>query len=178
MRILLPKNLYDLRSDWGPLFFLAGPTLGAGDWRRTFCKELEKISPNFCAALPCRYRTRHPLMRYHIKGKRNYFDRQLTWERFYLHRADCIVFWLPCESKKRPRKDKNPYAMDTRGELGEWRGHLVHNPNLKVIVGAEPDFPGLSQIQRNFNLALRMDFPIYPTLAQTAAAAAATSRRP
>jgi hypothetical protein len=37
--------------------------------------------------------------------------------------------------------------------------------------GAEPSFPGLGQIQRNFNFATKSKFPIYGTLAETVAAA-------
>ena len=83
----------------------------------------------------------------------------------------CLIFWLPCESKIYPRTGGEPYAMDTRGELGEWRGRLMNDPDLRIVIGAEPGFPGLSQISRNFSLATKSDFPIYGSLAETIAAA-------
>jgi len=61
--------------------------------------------------------------------------------------------------------------MDTRGELGEWRWR-IKTGQARVVIGAEPAFPGLSQIQRNFNAALGREFPIYPSIAETAKAAA------
>jgi len=109
-----------------------------------------------------------------MSGREDYFDRQLTWERYYLDLAattGCLIFWLPSESQVNPRIGSDPYAMDTRGELGEWRGQLMHNPSLRVVVGADRGFPGLSQIQRNFSLATKSVFPIYETLAETVAAA-------
>ena len=109
-----------------------------------------------------------------MTGNEDYSDRQLTWERHSLDIAaekGCLIFWLPSESKVNPRTGSDPYAMNTRGELGEWRGRLEHDPKLRVVVGAEPEFPGLSQIQRNFSFATKSDFPIYGTLAETVEAA-------
>ncbi|HEV8666723.1 MAG TPA: hypothetical protein VN665_02640 [Candidatus Paceibacterota bacterium] len=66
--------------------------------------------------------------------------------------------------------------MDTRGELGEWRGRMMsHNPSktygINVVIGAEPDFLGLSQIQRNYSQALGYEFPIFHSMESTAHAA-------
>lgn len=66
--------------------------------------------------------------------------------------------------------------MDTRGELGEWRGRMMANKKLRVIVGAEPDFPGLSQIARNWNQALRKNIPIRSTLEEVVTIAIAKVR--
>lgn len=174
MRIVLPKTLCEVDPNHGPLFFLAGPGRGGGDWQFECCRESLKHLPNFYAALPCRYLPTHPLLTFHSPGVENYFDRQLTWERYYLELAGtsgCIIFWLPYEDTADPRIGSEPYAMDTRGELGEWRGRLIYDRNLRVVVGAEKDFPGLSQIERNFRQALKLEFPIYSTLADTVAAA-------
>lgn len=176
MKIALPKTLCKIDPNYGPLFFLAGPVRGGDDWQTKCCEEIRKHLPNFHAALPCRYQEDHPLIPFRMTGKDDHFDRQLTWERHYLDMAaatGCIIFWLPNESKVNPRVGSDPYAMDTRGELGEWRGRLMHDPNLRVIIGAEPDFPGLSQIQRNFSFATKSDFPIYGTLVETVTAAIA-----
>lgn len=176
MRIILPKTHYEANFEYGPLFFLAGPVRGGADWQANCCDEIEKYFDRFHAAVPCQYRDgKSRLLKHKVSGDTTYFDRQLTWERHYLDIASekgCIIFWLPCEDKSFPRNDEDgPYAMDTRGELGEWRGRMMHNPKLRVVIGAQKDFPGLSQIQRNFNFALGYDFPIYETLEETVAAA-------
>lgn len=61
--------------------------------------------------------------------------------------------------------------MDTRGELGEWRGRMIYDQTLRVVIGAKEGFRGLSQIQRNFNEALGYEFPIFKTLSETVDAA-------
>jgi len=177
MRIILPKTLCDIDPDYGPFFFLAGPVRGGGDWHVQCCEEIRKHVPHFYAALPCRYAADHPLMPFRLGGKEGHFAHQLSWERHYLALAatsGCLIFWLACESKTEPRTDGNPFAMDTRGELGEWRGRMMSDRNLRVVLGAESGFPGLDQIRRNFDEALGdSEFVIYPTLAETVAAAVA-----
>ncbi len=174
MKLLLPKDLVQLSPAGGPLFFLAGPIRGGGDWQNQASCMIGNYIPNCYIANPRRYDGLHPLWKYRMVGDDKYFDRQLTWERHYLDlasRRGCIIFWLPCESETAPRTGEGSYAMDTRGELGEWRGRLMHNRDLPIVIGAEVNFPGLSQIQRNFNLALGTDFTIYPTLGSTISAA-------
>ena len=103
------------------------------------------------------------------------FAHQLDWERHYMKLAahmtgaknGCLVFWLPLESREFLRLDGNPYAMDARDELGEWRCRMVHDRRHSVVIGAEPGFPGLSGIQRRFSAALGYDFPIETTLEET-----------
>jgi hypothetical protein len=171
VKIILPKTNVDLapyRRAWLPFFFLAGPIKGGGDWQHRMCLELERRVGDFVAAIPCRYTSGHPLFAHQVEGDGPAFDRQLTWERHYLALASirgCIIFWLPEESKAHPRDDGLPYAMDTRGELGEWRWRM--KSSVQVVIGAEPDFPGLAVIQRNFNLALGYtdeNYPIYGDL--------------
>lgn len=189
MRVILPKTkrVPNYRNE--PLFFLAGPIRGGGDWQLKCCEELQRHIKNFDVAIPCRYKEGHPLWQYKVEGFEGDFDRQLTWERQWLTWAaytGCIIFWLPCESQESPRSrlDDCPYAMDTRGELGEWRGRLMNPPDymkgkeIRIVIGAEPEFPGLSQIQRNFNEALDKEFPIYSTLTDTVKAAVAKALVP
>ncbi|NDE68251.1 hypothetical protein EB052_01450 [bacterium] len=180
MKIIFPKRLVAIDPSHGPLFFLAGPARGGGDWQTRCCYEIEKNTKDFYAAIPYPPQTIHPLNPYREIGEENHFERQLQWERYYLDIAaisGCIIFWLPCESTTNPRTGSDPYAMDTRGELGEWRGCLRHNPNYHVVIGAEQGFPGLSQIQRNFNAATKSDFPIYGSLGETVIAAIEKARQ-
>lgn len=167
MRLLFPKTFHRIHPGHGPLFFLAGPVRGAGDWQWNCCELINAQLPHFYAALPCRYTNSHPALAFALTGPTDKFDRQLTWERHYIEQAalaGCLIFWLPCEKADDPRVGDEPYAMDTRGELGEWRGRMMNDPRLRIVVGAEPNFPGLSQIQRNFTQALQRPFVIHDSL--------------
>lgn len=156
MRLILPKTVPDLDEyRMLPLFFLAGPILGGGDWHRSLSLLLWAKVGDCVIVNPSRYTPDHPDYRYKLAGNTNVYQSQTAWERFYLQQVayesphGCIIFWLPCEDKANPRMDGKPYAMDTRGEIGEWRGRMMYNQNLRVVLGAEPDFPGLRTIERN-----------------------------
>jgi hypothetical protein len=175
LKLILPKTLVPDSEIEGGLFFLAGPIKGGDDWQKDCCELLEqKVGPDVTIVNPCRYDEDHPLYRYKLDGNENYFSRQTLWERHYLARASvsgCILFWCPCQSLTNPRKDNQPYARDTYGELGEWRGRLMNNLNLNVVVGAQTGFPGYSVIQTNFNEALKTHFHIYVDLEKAVEAA-------
>ncbi len=176
MKIILPKTFVDVDANpaW-PIFFLAGPVRGGDDWQQECCKEIELRMPGleFYVAIPYYHQilpTDHPLAKIRTKGDEGYFERQLNWERYYMDLASkrgCLMFWLPAESTRNPRTSGGPYATDTRGEIGEWRGRLMGNPELHVSVGCEEAFVSSSQIVRNFKLALGKDYPIHTTLSET-----------
>lgn len=171
MHLILPKTHPRLGAMFRqfPMFFLAGPILGGGDWHMRMTQLLMKRFDKLIVVNPSRYQHSHPFYKYRMKGAEDRFKRQTDWERHYLEQAadkwpkGCIIFWLACESKDNPRQDGRPYAMDTRGEIGEWRGRMIHQPSLRVVIGAEKNFPGLSQIQRNFKLGLP-NFKIYDSM--------------
>ena len=170
MRMILPKTRARAAKDSGPIIFLAGPVRGGGDWQWRAFQLLRKHLRRFSAVSPCRYHGNHPVWEYEAHGKLEAFDRQLTWERYYLDEAaksGCILFYLPVESIDSPHPGPEPYGMDTRGELGEWRGRMMHGETNRVVIGAEAGFHGLSQIQRNFNKALKRKFVIHSTLEET-----------
>jgi hypothetical protein len=160
------------------MFFLAGPILGGGDWHVAMSEMLMKRLGGIIVVNPSRYDFSHTHYEHHTFLVREtkysqrvtpeiHFERQTDWERYYLDQAagiwptGCVIFWLA--EQKEPRGDGQPYAMDTRGEIGEWRGRMTHDWNLRVVVGAEKNFPGLSTIKRNFELALP-SFKIYDTM--------------
>lgn len=179
MRILLPKTKSAVDFDYGPFFFLAGPVRGGDDWQQKFCNILRCYIPQFTAALPCRYGEDHPLMPHSIHGHMGEFVHQQYWERHYIEIAaekGCLVFWLPEESKAHPRDNGEPYALETYGEIAEWRGHLMHDPTLRIVIGAEAGFPGLKQIRRNYCHALDTHFPIFGTMEETVCAALAKAK--
>jgi hypothetical protein len=179
MKILRPWRKIEVPVN-SPLYFLAGPGMGGGDWQRQACELILKHDPQSYVAVPCRYAEEHPLRDYFYEDETDAYLGQTHWERHYLERSaslqdnlpGCIIFWLACESKSMPRKDGKPYALQTYGELGEWRGRLINQTGKKKLaLGIEPGFPGTESIVKNFELAFKVnnlgDFPIYNTLEDT-----------
>lgn len=180
MKLILPKNFVDVGPgsfyEKTPLFFLAGPVQGGGDWQRRILPLIKRYEEHCLVASPCRYKEDDELRKLHALpySGDGIFERQTNWERHYLERASqngCILFWLSCEDKYNPRTDGQPYARDTQGELGAWRVHLKYNSSVRVVIGAEPGFPGLSVIKCNLDGDLGKDFPIYSTMEETVKAA-------
>jgi len=181
LKIILPKTSVNLGKEKGPLFFLAGPVRGGGNWQEDMSRRLAEMTPRCITAIPCRWNATNYLYRYRIKGDENHFPRQLDWERHYIeqaareHRSGCLVFWLGCESKIEPHPGPEPYGMDTRGEIARWSVHKKYDPRVRMVVGADPEFLGLSQIQRNINADLGYEFHIHDSIEDTAEAAALTT---
>ncbi len=176
MRLILPNTFVEIDYSYGPLFFLAGPVRGGGDWQAKCADLIHKKHFDQCyIAIPCRYEENHPHMRYRISGNETRFPRQLAWERYYLEKAagmhGCLIFYLPLESKTHPHPGPEPYAMDTRGELGEWRWRARDKHSNHIVIGAEEGFFGLSQIEYNFSVALGRDFKAHRSLEATVEAA-------
>jgi hypothetical protein len=164
--LVLPKNLIDHENK--PVFFLAGPVLGGGDWQsKAYFLLKEKL--DCIIAIPQLYPEGQPILTDLLPAQSKFAD-PLNWERHYMDLSattGCLIFWLGAENETNPRSDGKPYAMSTRGELGEWSYRLKHDTNLRVVVGADPDFPGLRHIQKSFG----QGFPIYKTLDETIEAA-------
>jgi hypothetical protein len=186
VRLILPKSHPDLGREGLadlPMFFLAGPIRGGGDWHARMSVLLARRAGDCLIVNPSRYGEGHPDYRHRLVGAENRFPHQTAWERHYLSEAaqtwprGCIVFWLARESAEHPRTDGQPYAMDTRGEIGEWRGRLMRDRSLRVAIGGDPDFPGLRTIRRNTDLALGPDFPIFETMEAVAERAAELALR-
>jgi hypothetical protein len=124
---------------------------------------------------------------YAVLAATEHTDSQLPWERRFMELAagvrprdyedmppkrGCLLFWMPAESAAHPKPPaQGPYAQDTRGELGEWRGRLMHDGGLRVVVGCDPHFPGCDTLTRNFKAVLGEDFTVHSSLEATAAAA-------
>lgn len=178
MQIILPKFGAAFEPHQS-LFFLAGPVRGGGDWHQQMVHELSIRNSECVIAIPTRYSNDHPLMPYRLQKAEEY-ERQLDWERAYLERAawdgyGCIIFWLGTQKEPRSKKD-GPYAQDTYGEIGRWAVHKKYRPKTRMVVGAEPRFHGLSQIHRNLEKDLEHEFPIHPTIRETAIAALKLAR--
>jgi hypothetical protein len=174
MKILLPKNYVEIPENT-PVFFLAGPVRGGDDWQQACCNLLQKqmgdtefyvAIPYFIQVLP----ENHPLLLAQVIADTKHFPRQLNWERYYIDLAakqGCLIFWLPEESKTNPRIGGGPYATDTRGEVGEWRGRMMYNKTAKVVIGGEEGFEGFDVLCRNFKFALGDTFEVGKTLEET-----------
>ena len=177
MKLILPKTYIDPADIRQPIFFLAGPDRGGGNWQEQCCVELAKHLPEFSIVVPCwRWTKEDKLFRYRVSGVEDRFYSRTAWEHYYLNfvaeksreHQGCIIFWLPAESKEQPRSDGQVYAKNTYGELGGWRRSFALDPSIHLAVGAEPNFPGLDDIQENFNLDTGKNFHIYSTLEETA----------
>lgn len=182
MKLILPKVFVEKRVIEHSLFFLAGPVLGGGNWQEKCCETFAQLAICPHIVIPCRWDHNNRFYKYSVPGAYDVFPRQTAWEYHYLKLAcelskegkGCIIFWLPCESKTSPRTDGQPYARDTRGELGRWSS-FASQIGGTIIIGAEPGFSGLSVIKENSRLDFKVtDFPIYQTLAATIAAAVET----
>src|SRR5258708_2039413 len=121
MNLILPNTRASLGGlDANPMFFLAGPILGGGDWQHRATTMLARRWKKCVIVNPSRYDAKHPLSSHRMEGDENWFKRQTDWERYYLEFAagdalhGCIIFWLP--TQKEPREDGSPYARDTYGE--------------------------------------------------------------
>jgi hypothetical protein len=175
VRILLPRTSLIAAEN---LFYLAGPILGGDDWQRDACAELNRRISDATIAVPCRWSKDHPLFEWCAQIPNPSYPRRLNWEHVYMRKAasshelpGCLIFWLPSESTDNPRRDGNPYARDTLGELGLWRGHLIYQPNLRIVIGAEEGFPGIDVIRRNFALDVPGRIEFQTTLSETITAA-------
>lgn len=164
MNLLLPKTYVERHGR--PVVFLAGPIRGAGDWQASAIKSLAIALPTALIVCPVRYAEDHDLYAYRLRGFEDYFESQTAWERHYMKLATetgALLFWIPAESQdsQRPRSE-GPYAQDTYGELGEWRGRLMgvpENAYPSIVFGAQPDgLPGLSVIKKNYRYALNIEF--------------------
>ena len=168
-----------------PVFFLGGPVRGGGNWQEKMCKVIRHMTPEATIAVPIRWDENSTLAQYFLPEDSDsvqIFPRQRDYEQHYIDLAcvgylrSCLIFWLPLQVEPRPPED-GPYGQDTYGEIGEARGRMMSNKNVRVVIGGEKGFYGLDMIQRNFTARLGYDFPIYKTMEDTAAAALEMSLR-
>lgn len=181
MPIYVPKTIVPLTpSGESPLFFLAGPIRGGGDWQAGMAETIIHLMPNALIACPSRWTADHRLSRHFHQPFSTAPNRQLVWERHYLKQAGldpnvigCIIFWIGLESTSHPHPGPEPYAMDTRREIGKFTAYLEvlqEFPELRdrldtrVVVGGHPDFYGLNVIMDEFQNATGKDIPFFTTM--------------
>lgn len=191
IKLLLPRTLVAFNEATDIVFFLAGPIKGAGDWQSEAIDILQKYADtldgrdNVYVVCPSVYQSNHESYPLRVTGiaEESYTEEQrkitysrTDWERYHLEiasRLGCIIFWLGKEDEKNPRKrEDGPYARDTYGELGEWRARIhyerkYNNTQINLVLGANQDFHGLAQIDRNFKRMVGESFQISKTLDET-----------
>jgi hypothetical protein len=161
-KLILPKDGVAPRPEKNEhLYFLAGPSRG-NNWRAEAINIISKkdsdcciVNPNDKEFIPC----------YMLPNR-------TLWERHYMEIAShygCIIFWLPKPTFCTRLWPQRLYGRDTYGELGRWsiRNAYQIDPPVKLVIGAEEEFPGLKIIQRNLNADHEREFTIYHSLEET-----------
>ena len=186
MPIYLPKQVVTLYPTIdSPLFFLAGPIRGGGDWQSELADHILNREPSANIACPSRWDSRHRLAPNFHQPFSRATNRQVIWERHYLKQAGlepkvrgCVIFWLDCESVTDPHPGPEPYAMDTRREIGKFTAYAeMLNGAVRMVVGGSPDFYGLDVILFELSQAFGYKFPFYKTMDEVADHALQIARR-
>lgn len=184
MPIYVPKQIVPLTPTIdSPLLFLAGPIRGGGDWQAPMAESIMDTEPSSLIACPSRWHADHRLAKHFHQPFSQADNRQLVWERHYLKQAGlesgvpgCVIFWLGLESENNPHPGPEPYAMDTRRELGKFTAY-AEMMNVRMVVGGNSNFHGLNVILFELSEAFGKTFPFYETMADVAEHAILTARR-
>jgi hypothetical protein len=184
MPIYVPKQIVPLQPTIkSPLFFLAGPIRGGGDWQSHMAEHIMSRESSALIACPSRWDSKHRLAHHFYQPFSQADNRQLVWERHYLkqaglepHTAGCVIFWLGIESVTRPHHGPEPYAMDTRREIGKFTA-FAEMMNIRMVVGGDRSFHGLDVILFELSEAIGKPFPFYETMAEVADHAILTARQ-
>lgn len=156
-----------------PVIFFAGPIRNAPKWHDDAIELLVQRNDKLFAALPVRS-VRADLAPHIISDDptTEEFPRQRAWEQYYLYeaaRSGCIIFWLPKESAIKEHEGK-VYAHITMMELGQWTVRAKHNPDIKIVIGTDGEFPEWSTISYELGTEIP-HVPICYSLEETIATA-------
>ena len=184
MPIYVPKVIVPITPTLeSPLVFLAGPIRGAGDWQADMAEQVFAEAPSAHIACPSRWESTHHLAHHFYQPFSRAPNRQLVWERHYLKQAGlepnvpgCVLFWLGLESVDDPHPGPEPYAMDTRREIGKFTA-FAEMMDVRVVVGGDRRFHGLDVILFELGEAIGRPFPFYENMAEVAENAILTARR-
>ena len=186
MPVYIPKKIIPITpTKESPLFFLAGPIRGGGDWQAQMAELILNMEPSAHIACPSRWKETHSLANHFYETFSQAENRQLVWERHYLKQAGlddgvpgCIIFWLGLESVEKPHPGPEPYAMDTRREIGKFTAYAeMMNGNVRMVVGGDPDFYGLDVILFELTEAFGKPFSFHQTMADVASNALQRARK-
>lgn len=184
MTIYVPKKIVPLTPTiQRPLFFLAGPIRGGGDWQAQMAECIMVKESYAYIACPSRWDNTHRLAQHFHQPFSQADNRQLEWERHYLAQAGtktdvpgCVIFWLGLESVIHPHPGPEPYAMDTRRELGKFTAY-AEMMGVRMVVGGDRGFYGLDVILFELSQAYGKPFPFYETMDEVVRQAIFTARQ-
>jgi hypothetical protein len=184
MPIFVPKQIVPLSpTPESPLLFLAGPIRGGGDWQADMAETILKREPSALVACPSRWGSEHRLVAHFHQPFTKADNRQLVWERHYLKQSGldanvpgCIIFWLGLESVTNPHPGPEPFAMDTRREMGKFTA-FAEMMNVRMVVGGDRRFYGLDVILFELSEAFGKPFPFYETMEEVAEHALLVARQ-
>jgi hypothetical protein len=184
MTIYIPKQIVPLSpTRESPLLFLAGPIRGSGDWQADMAETILELEPSVLIACPSRWEGEHRLAAHFHQPFSQADNRQLVWERHYLKQAGldtgvpgCIIFWLGLESTTNPHPGPEPYAMDTRREIGKFTAFAEMMP-VRLVVGGNRGFHGLDVILFELSEAFGRPCPFYETMEAVAENALRVARQ-
>lgn len=153
-----------------PLFFLAGPIRGGGDWQSYMSERIMSRESSALIACPSRWDGKHRLAHHFYQPYSQADNRQIVWERHYLRQAGlepdvpgCVIFWLGLESATHPNPGPEPYAMDTRREIGKFTA-FAEMMDVRMVVGGDRNFYGLDVILYELSEAVGKPYPFYETM--------------
>ena len=168
--IIVPKVIEKVNPD-KPLIFLAGPIRGGGDWQSKMVEELISQSDDVQIACPSRWTNEHLLSKFFIRPFSNASNRQLHWERHYMELSaldnkqfGTVLFWLGLEDQNSPHPGPEPYAMDTRREIGKFTAfkkmrRLNRELDCRMVVGGSENFYGLVSSEMSLMMRRTRNFP-------------------
>ena len=81
------------------------------------------------------------LLSYVVNTDDSLHSGQREWERKYLKAASetgVVMFWLP---GRETHYVMECYGGMTRKELGDWTTEKKHNPNVRLVIGTDGNFP-------------------------------------
>lgn len=175
MPIYVPRKIVPLTPTIDtPLFFLAGPIRGGGDWQSSMAEHIMLREPSALIACPSRWDSTHRLAHYLHQPFSQARNRQVVWERHYLKQAGlepkvpgCVIFFLCLESVQDPHPGPEPYAMDTRREIGKFTAY-AEMMGVRMVLGGDRGFFGLDVILFELSKAIGRRFPFYETMPEVA----------
>ncbi len=184
MPIYVPKQIIHLKPTFeSPLFFLAGPIRGGGDWQALMVDHILGRESSAFITCPSRWDEKHRLAHHFHQPFTQADNRQLVWERHYLKQAGlepnvpgCVIFWLGLESTEQPHPGPEPYAMDTRREIGKFTA-FAEMMNVRMVVGGNRGFHGLDVILFELSEAFGRPFPFYESMSEVVDRAILTARQ-
>ncbi len=184
MPIYLPKLIVPFTpTKESPLLFAGGPIRGGGDWQAPMSECILDQAPTANIACPSRWDATHRLARHFYQPFSQAPNRQLVWERHYIKLAalepkvpGCIIFCLCRESVTAPHPGPDPYAMDTRRELGKLTAFL-EMMDVRIVLCGDPDFYGLDVILFELSAALGRPFPFYENMEEAVTQALRIARQ-